>query len=73
VARLLTFGGDNGKAPLDALDTVELEALSLAHAWGWEQDVIYVKPEPCPRPHCGGRILADFDGCLLCARPSARG
>jgi len=40
VARLLTFGGDNGKAQLDALDTVELEALSLAHACGWEQDVI---------------------------------
>ena len=56
MARLHAYGGDNGTRELDALDTVDLQALQLARDWGvngnghkegrWTFS-------PCPRPGCG--------------------
>ena len=34
MARLYAYGGDNGTRELDALDTVDLQALQLARDWG---------------------------------------
>jgi len=74
MARLHAYGGDNGTRELDALDTVDLQALELARDWGvngnghkegrWTFS-------PCPRPGCGGAIVSGWnDSCILCARGS---
>ena len=34
MARLVAFGADNGTLALSELDTVDLEAIALSHAWG---------------------------------------
>jgi len=71
VAQLLAFGGNNGKKALDELDSVDLEAIQIVRAWGYqnghkERQWVY---SPCPRPHCGGAIVSGFsDACILCAR-----
>ena len=66
----LWSGGDNGTRELDALDTVDLQALQLARDWGVngkkERQWTYT---PCPRPDCGGAIVSAWnDSCILCAR-----
>ena len=72
MARLHACGGDNGTRELDALDTVDLQALQLAREWningnghkerGWTFS-------PCPRHGCGGAIVRSWnDSCILCAR-----
>ena len=74
MARLHAYGGDNGTRELDALDTVDLQALQLAREWGvnghkesrWTFS-------PCPRPGCGGAIVSGRnDACILCARNGHR-
>jgi hypothetical protein len=72
MARLLAFGGDNGHKALSELDSVDLEAIRLVHAFGWDSD----PPKntwtfsPCPREHCGGAIVDGWGmaGCMLCGR-----
>jgi hypothetical protein len=72
MAHLHAYGGDNGTRELDALDTVDLEAIALARCWGVqnghkERRWTY---SPCPRPDCGGAIVDGWaDACILCARP----
>jgi len=72
MARLLAFGADNGTHALSELDTVDLEALALSHAWGVSNGhTERVRPSPCERSGCGGSVLI-WDGerrCILCARP----
>ena len=70
MARLYAYGGDNGTRELDALDTVDLQALQLAREWGVnghkERQWTYT---PCPRPDCGGGVVSGWnDSCILCAR-----
>jgi len=72
LARLVAYGGDKGARELDALDTVDLQALQLARDWGIngnghkERQWTYT---PCPRPDCGGAIVTGFsDTCILCAQ-----
>ena len=52
------------------IDSVDLEAIRMANDWGWtgREEVVYVKPAPCEREHCGGSHIAGFTGCMLCAR-----
>jgi hypothetical protein len=38
MARLLAFGGDNGHRALSELDSVDLQAIRLVHAFGWDSD-----------------------------------
>jgi len=35
------------------------------------KDVVYVKPEPCPRRTAEVASSPGFEGCLLCARTGA--
>ena len=54
---------------LDDVDRAELQARVLLREWGWAQAaVVYVKPAPCEREHCGGSHIAGFTGCMLCGR-----
>jgi hypothetical protein len=75
MARLVAFGADNRTHALSELDTVDLEAIALSHAWGLSNGhTERVPPSPCDRPDCGGSVLT-WDGdrrCLLCCRPPAR-
>ena len=69
--RLLAFGGDNGHKAFSELDTVDLEAIALSHAWGISNGHTQrIPPSPCTRTDCGGSVLI-WDGerrCILCAR-----
>ena len=73
MARLLAFGGDNGRKPLADLDAVDLHALQLAREWG----VSGKSPQatwtfsPCPRPDCGAIVSGYSDVRILWARNGA--
>jgi hypothetical protein len=71
VAQLVALGRDAVHA-LAELDSVDLEAISLSHAWGFVGGhTTRIPPSPCPRTDCGGSVLI-WDGerrCILCARP----
>jgi hypothetical protein len=67
MARLLAFGGDNGRKALAELDAVDLAAIQVVSAWG-----VNGKKEsrwtfsPCPRSGCGGAIVSGWnDACIL--------
>jgi len=75
MARLLAFGGDSGTRELEALDSVDLEAIALARAWGYqnghkERGWTFQR---CERPCCNGALISawGFDGCMLCGRSGA--
>jgi hypothetical protein len=72
MARLHAYGGDNGTKALSELDSVDLKAVALSHAWGVSgYAVLRIPPSPCTREECGGSVLI-WDGerrCILCARP----
>ena len=54
---------------LDDVDRADLEARVLLRQWGWAPEkVLYVKPAPCEREHCGGSHVVGFTGCMLCGR-----
>jgi len=39
---------------LNELDSVDLEAIALSHAWGFDNgDSVRVPPSPCARTDCG--------------------
>jgi len=72
MARLVSFGGDNGTHALSELDAVDLEALALGRQWGFFglQETVYFRVRPCQWGACGGSVLS-FGGemyCLLCCR-----
>jgi hypothetical protein len=71
LARLVAFGKDAAHA-LSELDSVDLEAIALSHAWGISNGHTQrIPPSPCTREDCGGSVLI-WDGerrCILCARP----
>jgi hypothetical protein len=71
MARLVAFGKDATRS-LSELDSVDLEAIALSHAWGLAGGhTERIPPSPCPRDDCGGSVLI-WDGerrCILCARP----
>jgi hypothetical protein len=73
MARLVAFGADNGTHALSELDTVDLEAIALSHAWGLSNGhTERIPPSPCDRDDCGGSVMI-WDGerrCILCARSS---
>jgi hypothetical protein len=47
---------NNGE--LEALETVDLAAVSPAQAWGFTNGhVLRVPPSPCSREECGGSVL----------------
>ena len=72
MARLLAFGGNNGRKALAELDAVDLEAIRVVSAWGVSTNghTERVRPTPCPREHCGGSVLTFWGerACILCAR-----
>ena len=61
----------SGTCDLDALDSIDIEAIQIVRAWGvqnghkeWQWTYT-----PCPRLDCGGAIVSGFsDACILCAR-----
>jgi hypothetical protein len=58
---LFAFGTDAAPA-LSELDTVDLEAIALSHAWGLSNGhTERVPPSPCARPDCHGSVLI-WDG-----------
>jgi len=69
--RLVAFGKDAAHA-LSELDTVDLEAIALSHAWGVTNGhTARIPPSPCVREDCGGSVLI-WDGearCIFCCRP----
>ena len=72
MARRHAFGGDNGTRELDALDSVDLEAIQLVRAWGVqnghkERQWTY---SPCPRPDTAE---APSQAALVTPVSSARG
>jgi hypothetical protein len=70
MARPVAFGKDAARS-ISELDTVDLEAIAISHAWGLSNGhTERVPPSPCPRDDCGGSVLI-WDGerrCILCAR-----
>ncbi len=60
----------DGQKRLDDVDRVDLAALAVLRAWGVSDNgVVYVKVEPCDRPHCAGSHVSGWGGtCMLCAR-----
>jgi hypothetical protein len=71
MARLHAYGGDNGTKAVNEFDSVDLQALQLAHAWGVNGNghtEYRWTFSPCPRPGCGGAIVSGWnDACILCA------
>jgi hypothetical protein len=71
MARLVAFGKDAAHS-ISELDSVDLEAIALSHAWGVTNGhTERIPPSPCTRDDCGGSVLI-WDGercCILCARP----
>jgi hypothetical protein len=71
--RLVAFGKD-AVHDLDHFDTVDLEAIQLAHAWGVSTNGHKERGwtfSRCPREHCGGAIIDAWGNCMLCGRPGA--
>jgi hypothetical protein len=54
---VVALGKDSADA-LSELDTVDLEAIALSHAWGISNGhTERIPPSPCPRTDCGGSVL----------------
>ena len=73
MARLVAFGKGAAHA-LSELDTVDLEAIALSHAWGVSNGhTERIPPSPCERTDCGGSVLISVGErrCILCARPGS--
>jgi hypothetical protein len=70
MAQLVAFGRD-AVHHISELDTVDLEAIALSHAWGLTNGLTSrIRPSPCERPDCAGSVLI-WDGerrCILCCR-----
>jgi hypothetical protein len=68
MARLVAFGKDAAHA-LSELDTVDLEAIALSHAWGISNGHSErIPPSPCAREDCGGSVLI-WEAALYPVRP----